>query len=59
MQDHTQKVMKVKRARDIAQVIEYLPGKHKALNSNPKTTKKREKIRDVFLIMPQAPRKLF
>jgi hypothetical protein len=30
----------------MAQVVEHLPIKHKALNSNPRTTKKRERERE-------------
>jgi Trk K+ transport system NAD-binding subunit len=37
MQDPNQKVTKDKRAGSVAQVVECLPSKHKALNSNPST----------------------
>jgi hypothetical protein len=38
-----QKIMKVKRAGGSAQVVEHLPGKLKALSSNPTNTKKNER----------------
>jgi hypothetical protein len=37
----TSKITKAKRAGGMAQVIEYLPSKHKTLNSNPSTQKKK------------------
>jgi hypothetical protein len=38
-QDPNSKITRVKRAGGVAQAIEYLPNKHKALSSNPGTTK--------------------
>jgi signal recognition particle GTPase len=40
MQDLVQKIIKAKRAGGMAQVVECLPCKHKALSSNSNTTKK-------------------
>jgi hypothetical protein len=39
----SQKQIKNKRARDIVQVVEHLPGKHKALGSLSKSTKTKTK----------------
>jgi hypothetical protein len=39
--DRTSKITKAKRASGVAQVIEHLHSKHKALNSTPSTTKKK------------------
>jgi hypothetical protein len=36
---------KVKRAQRMAQVVEQLPSKHKALNSNPSITTKKKKLK--------------
>jgi hypothetical protein len=35
---------RVKKVGDMVQAVEHLPSKHKVLNSNPSTTKKRKKI---------------
>jgi hypothetical protein len=41
--------MKAKRARVMAQVIEHLPSKLKALNSNPNTKNREKKSHKRFL----------
>jgi hypothetical protein len=45
MQDPISKITKTKRAGGMIQVIEHVPSKHKALNSNPSTTNKKERKR--------------
>jgi hypothetical protein len=42
MQDPTQTIP-IKRLGDMAQAVEHLPGKHKALSSNPSTAQKKKK----------------
>jgi hypothetical protein len=41
MQDPIPKITKARRAESIIQVIEHLPGKHKALGSRPLHPKKK------------------
>jgi hypothetical protein len=43
-QDPISKITRVKRAGGVVQVVEYLPSKHKALNSYPSNTKKKKKF---------------
>jgi hypothetical protein len=49
MQDHISKITKGKRAGGITQVIECMPSKCKALNSNPSTLKKKTVYVVIFL----------
>jgi signal recognition particle GTPase len=51
MQDPILKITKVKRAGDMAQVVECLPSKHKTLSSNPLTIKKKKKSRMEYMII--------
>jgi hypothetical protein len=41
--DPSSKITRAKRAGNVVQVVERLPSKHKAMSSNPSTTKKRKK----------------
>jgi hypothetical protein len=41
-QDPTLRITKAKRAEGVDQVVEHLPGKHKALSSKLSTTKKKQ-----------------
>jgi hypothetical protein len=42
MQDPVKKITEAKRNEGMVQVIEHLPGKYKALSSNPNTIKKKK-----------------
>jgi hypothetical protein len=48
MQDPICKIPTVRRARDLAEVVDHLPGKHKILISNPSTAKKKKKMKKAF-----------
>jgi hypothetical protein len=48
-QDPIWKITKVKRARGVAQVVEYLPSKFEALSSNPNTAKKTKLAKQILL----------
>jgi hypothetical protein len=50
VQEPIWKIFKVKKARDMVHVLEYLANKYKVLNSNPSTVKKKKKkAQDVWV----------
>jgi hypothetical protein len=52
MGDSTHKIHKRKQAGDMAQVVQHLPGKYKALSSNLSTGKRKKKSRENILLSP-------
>jgi hypothetical protein len=42
-------ISRAKRAGGLGQVVEHLPDKHEALNSNPSTAKRKENLRPLLI----------
>jgi hypothetical protein len=51
MRDHISKITKAKRAEGVAQVVQCLPSKCKALSSNPDCQKEKKKKEDWYYLI--------